>query len=114
MQWNDAIDIHLSLNNLKLEELPFIIITMYDKEQREVAMFDSKFEKSKIEKGHFKVSISHNNLQLSKGIYSLSLNISKDRTKNPILRINSIILFQVCHERETWSPFLLDSTLKLN
>ncbi|WP_339847497.1 ABC transporter ATP-binding protein [uncultured Dokdonia sp.] len=113
LNWKDDIVVDLSFENIKLSELPYIVLTIYDKEQREVAMFQSRFDFCKIEKGQLLVSIIHSNLQLSKGLYSLSLNVGKNWGTNPLLRVNNIITFQVVHDRETWSPFLLDSDLKV-
>tara|TARA_R110002049_G_scaffold3795_5_gene27667 strand:- start:144771 stop:145973 length:1203 start_codon:yes stop_codon:yes gene_type:complete len=111
--WCDDFEIELIFNNIKLKELPLIEVTIYDKEQREVARFTHQYEKKTFNKGLNLISIKHKKIQLSKGLYSLSLTINKDYNKNPLLRMNNIISFQITHNREVWSPFLLDSNLEL-
>lgn len=111
LNWNSNLEIELTLNNLKLNEFPKIELMIYDKEQREVARIINEFPKISISTGIIKVCIEHKKLQLSKGLYSISILINKDIFQNPILRMNNIISFQVLHDREVWSPFMLKSEL---
>jgi lipopolysaccharide transport system ATP-binding protein len=112
LNWSDDFQFELILNNFKLESFPVIEVTIYDKEQREVARFTNELVDATFRPGRYVISITHRNIQLSKGVYSLSLTINKSHNKNPLLRINNILPFQIKHNREVWSPFLLDSTLK--
>jgi lipopolysaccharide transport system ATP-binding protein len=113
LDWSDDFQFELILNNLKLEYFPIIEVTIYDKEQREVARFTNKVIEKKLSRGKYLVSITHKSMQLSKGVYSLSLTINKSYNQNPLLRMNNIASFQIKHVREVWSPFLLDSTLEV-
>lgn len=113
INWHDDLDIELIINNIKLKEFPLIELTIYDKEQREVARFTYENKKTEVDTGKYLVSIKHKKIQLSKGIYSLSLTVNKSSTKEPLLRMNTILSFQINHEREVWSPFLLNSDFEL-
>ena len=87
----------------------FVIIT--DKEQRSVALLDLNKETCEIksDNGIFEFKVSHEKLQLSKGIYTINFAIRNRVTKEPVFRINNILPFQVLHEEEIWEPFLLKS-----
>jgi lipopolysaccharide transport system ATP-binding protein len=45
-------------------------------------------------------------------VYSINISVLKQKTNEPLLRINDIISFQVIHDDEIWQPFLLKSTYK--
>ncbi|MBP0904513.1 polysaccharide ABC transporter ATP-binding protein [Mariniflexile gromovii] len=111
-KWKDNIELELVLYNKLLTTIPYITLSIFDKEQRGVAIFNYEFIKVNITKGNIKLNLKHSNLQLSKGTYSLNLIIyEKQKLQNPILRMNNIISFQVLYEIETWPPFLLDCEL---
>ncbi|WP_051238701.1 ABC transporter ATP-binding protein [Gaetbulibacter saemankumensis] len=114
LNWCDDFKLELVVNNLGLDELPLIEVTIYDKEQREVARFIQQCSNRKLIKGISIITIKHDKIQLSKGIYSLSLTINNKRNNTPLMRVNNIASFQIYHDREVWSPFLLDSNLELN
>jgi hypothetical protein len=59
----------------------------------------------------FEFTVTHEQLQVSKGLYSISLVVRGKVTKTPILRINSLS-FQVLHKEEMWEPFYLNRSLK--
>jgi len=113
LNWCNDFKVELLLRNITLRELPVIELTVYDKEQREVARFKNNFVKTNISKGLLRVLIEHKKIQLSKGIYSLSMTINKNNKFNHLLKMNNIIPFQIIHEKEVWSPFLLHSELKV-
>ncbi|MDX1774897.1 ATP-binding cassette domain-containing protein [Oceanihabitans sediminis] len=103
---------------LKIDlEVPFFNITIFDKEQRAVAMFEPNKINKKLHLNnknlHF--TLMHKNLQLSKGVYSINISIVNS-IGTPMLRINNVLTFQVLHEKEVWQPFLLKTTYanKLN
>ncbi len=98
---------------MSLVQLPMIEIMIYDKEQREVARIINETQSIDISKGFLKVNILHNKIQLSKGFYTMSLLVNEDLFKNPILRMNNIISFQILHKREVWSPFMLEAEMKI-
>lgn len=86
-------------------------IIFFDKEQRPLAVFDHSEKGENIEKrkNHIAFEVVHNKLQLSKGIYSISIVVTNSKTKEPLLRVNNIFSFQVLHREDIWQPFLLDS-----
>src|SRR5690606_18957697 len=110
--WKADLKINLKFNNLKLNYLPYITVSIYDKEQRGVAFLHYEYINQPLKEKVFSISLIHSKLQLSKGNYSLNL-IVYENTKmiNPILRINGILSFQVLAEIETWPPFLLESNI---
>jgi lipopolysaccharide transport system ATP-binding protein len=87
-------------------KIDFII---FDKEQRPVAMIrDFNFDYSSIVKNDIlSFHLSHKNLQLSKGIYTINTSVSN--SKGPVYRANTVCEFQVLHDEEIWQPFLLDA-----
>lgn len=110
--WGSDLKIALKLKNNNLLKIPYISITIFDKEQRGVAVIDlQEFDISAHEE--ISVEIGHKNLQLSKGIYSMNISVSKAPGVEPILRINGIGSFQVLHQRETWPPFLLKGNIEI-
>lgn len=111
LTWNTDISILLKFQNLCLTKMPFITVSVFDKEQRGVAVFHTDMLKENIGKGIFTIEIYHQNLQLSKGIYSLSVRASETDKSNPILRINGAKNIQVIHDKETWPPFLLNAQI---
>ena len=103
--------LHFSFKCLKNIELPRFSIILFDKEQRQVAMLERNDENSLIDinENVIEFFVTHNNIQLSKGLYSVSLSVITSERKEPILRINNILTFQIQHKEEIWAPFLLKS-----
>lgn len=96
----------------QFEEVPIFKIIIFDKEQRPIAILKENDENStiKIADDMIKFVVSHKNIQLSKGVYTVNLLVAEGRIQAPVLRKNGIITFQVIHESEIWPPFLLDSS----
>ena len=90
----------------------FIIIS--DKEQRSVARLKKNDESFNliVKDDEIKIEVEHKKIQLSKGIYSISLAIRNKDTKEPVYRANNILSFQIIDKEETWEPFLLRSNFK--
>ena len=109
--WNEDIKIHLKFKLRTLIEIPVFIISIFDKEQREVAVFKYNNSKSNLAiiDEHIEFILSHKSLQLSKGIYSLNISVATMRTKAPILRINNLLTFQIIYPDEVWPSFMLSS-----
>ncbi|WP_432409968.1 ABC transporter ATP-binding protein [Rasiella sp. SM2506] len=115
LHWGEEFKIKLSFKLNQQIEMPQFIINIFDKEQRPVALFERNQvpEKSqKIEK-HLEIILSHKNLQLSKGIYSLNISAVDGISKTPKLRINSIISFQLADDQEVWQSFLLNASYEI-
>lgn len=109
--WNDDLTLMLNFKNNKLKEKPQFAITIFDKEQRPVALIEQNDSDSVIDfkEDRLSFTVNHKKLQLSKGLYSLNISVNNMKSKEPYLRINGILDFQVIHEQETWPPFLLSA-----
>ncbi|MFD0933347.1 ABC transporter ATP-binding protein [Psychroflexus salinarum] len=113
INWNDDIQIELKITS-KLDKIPVPYITIFDKEQRPVAQlepFDGIFES--IDKRNLTYVFYVKNLQLSKGIYNMNLIVGKAYGKNPFLRINDVLSFQVKHNLDVWPPLLIKTKTTL-
>ncbi len=111
LTWGSNLEIDFLFTVKDLGESPVFILSIFDKEQRPVAMLtpSSRKDQIKIKNNSIRFLIKHNNLQLSKGIYSISISANNMKTKEPMLRINEIINFQMTSELDIWPPFLLNS-----
>lgn len=111
INWRDELKLYFKFKvNLKID-IPTFSVIILDKEQRPVALIERNDNLSplKIKNGILEFTVSHQNVQLSKGIYSVNLVVSKSNGKSPLLRINNILPLQVIHKDEVWQPFLLKS-----
>lgn len=109
IKWGEDLKLYFAFQlNRKRDYLEFLIIVV-DKEQRPVALFEINPDESNLTRtdGNMEFFVSHPELQLSKGIYSIHVAVRLKKNKEPILRINSVLSFQVIHELEVWEPFLL-------
>ncbi|MBR9847115.1 MAG: hypothetical protein GYB35_13885 [Algicola sp.] len=109
--WNTELKVAFEFQLNNLNEIPVFNLTIFDKEQRPVALLTPNKPsvlKMTTDKT-IKFEIVHPNIQLSKGIYSVNISVNSSITNEPLLRINNILDFQVLSDLETWPPFLLDS-----
>jgi lipopolysaccharide transport system ATP-binding protein len=97
------------VNNL--DNVPIFKILIFDKEQRPVAIIEpnNQFSNLNIVDNCISFKLIIDNIQLSKGFYSINLNVSNKRQSDPILRVNNIYEFMINHEIDVWQPFLLKS-----
>ncbi|TBW25561.1 ABC transporter ATP-binding protein [Gramella sp. KN1008] len=113
--WNGHLKIYFRfrVRNPKME-IPNFNVSIFDKEQRPLAILQENLKPSnfKIKNGTFEFVVIHRNIQLSKGIYSINMHVSKGKFNTPILRINDILKFQILHDKDIWPPFLLASTFE--
>lgn len=111
LNWKDDFKLKFIFKNNNLLDLPVFTVSLFDKEQKPLAILRSNEPVDSIVFNDVKIEfiLEHKELQLSKGIYSVNISIHSQKTKEPLLRINSILNFQVIHEMEIWPPFLLDS-----
>ncbi|MFV8839654.1 ABC transporter ATP-binding protein [Salinimicrobium soli] len=110
LEWDSSLRLFLRFKIVSEIFSPILIIYIYDKEQRPVALLKPNCNKDSktLQSGEIlEFQVSHHNLQLSKGLYTLSLGISEEETKAPILRINGVLTFQVIYKNQFWPPFLL-------
>ena len=109
LHWDENLELYAKFKPLiALPQLEFFII-ISDKEQRPIASLETN-KNSCIDfdsQTDIEFKVLHKNLQLSKGIYSINLAVRKASTKEPVLRMNNILQFQMLHKDETWEPFLL-------
>ena len=112
IQWGEDLNLlfKFKLKHNKVE--PIFNITIYDKEQRPVASLrnNTNFRLNIVE-NHMSFRVSHKNIQLSKGIYSINISVVK-KTKEPMLRMNNVLSFQIIEDEEVWPPFHLESTFE--
>lgn len=104
-------DLHVSIA-LKVNVAfphPSLALTFHDKEQRPIAVcMDKGGLKSqnivKTENGfnYFSIQLHIPHINLSKGIYSISLSVSEELMYKPILRLNSVREFLVYSEHNVW------------
>lgn len=111
IKWGEDIEIFLQFQIEKINQNPEFFIIIVDKEQRPVARMEAIHGFSKVDPRNPFVGfhVTHSNLQLAKGIYSFNITARAKENKEPLLRINSALSFQVIHEEEIWEPFLLQS-----
>ncbi len=112
LNWGDDLKFYFKFGIKKLIEVPIFKIIIFDKEQRPVAVLETNNSDSEytITENEIEFFVTHKNIQLSKGVYSINISIITPKTKKPILRINNVMPFQIIHQEETWQPFLLKST----
>ncbi|WP_029272109.1 ABC transporter ATP-binding protein [Flavobacterium sp. KJJ] len=108
LKWGEDLQLHFKFRNITNNSHDFFII-INDKEQRSVAILERNFESLNDKTDIIEFIVTHEKLQVSKGLYSISLGIRDYVTKIPVLRINNLINFQVIHQEEIWEPFLLKS-----
>lgn len=85
--------------------------TVYDKEQRPIGILLNSegtppecitdLDENFVE---INASLKSSKINLSKGVYSLTLFVSESLQSKPILRLHSVIYFQVVSERDVWPP----------
>lgn len=112
LKWGEDLILRLRLKVKVVMETPVFNIIIMDKEQRPVAILERKQFESRKVKPQDKVEfvITHANVQLSKGIYFISIAVLKPLNLEPLLRINNLSSFQIIHEEEHWQPFLLKTS----
>ena len=114
VEWNKDVEIKLVFDNIRLKILPIFRVIIFDNEQREIAvLYYGDSTRNLLIPGEISICLKVKNLQLSKGLYSISVAVLEDHSKNMFLRVNSIASFQVQHNYHSWSPFLLDSSFAL-
>lgn len=111
LNWKSVLKLFFQFKLKNIQEIPIFKIIIFDKEQRPVALLQQNDKGSNffLKDNIIAFYVTHENLQLSKGIYSVNLSVSGKKNSEPLLRINGIINFQINSEEEIWPPFLLDS-----
>jgi len=116
LKWKEDLQFYFRFKIIeKLKQPPTFKIIIFDIEQRPVAVFEENTETSNIlyTDSSIEFIITHRQVQLTKGIYSINLLVANGPIASPILRLNDVIKFQVFHEKDIWSPFLLSSEFSI-
>lgn len=113
VKWGDSINLAFKIKNKRLSKIPYISLAIYDKEQRGVAEIFPANQKLNVlnENSEITFTISINNLYLSKGVYNITFIVSEDRGSNIYYKIHKAISLKIIHDKQIWTPFLLDSKL---
>lgn len=114
LQWKSPLKLYFRFNLKKPIKHPVFKISVFDKEQRPVALLRQNTGSEDLTSASNSVEfmVTHNNLQLSKGVYTINISVSGDKTLEPLLSIYGVLSFQVNFEEEIWPPFLLDAEYK--
>lgn len=109
--WDSDLVLNFTLRNKALNHIPFITLAIYDKEQRAVAeIIPEEQLLSGIEKNtEVFLSLGVNNLCLSKGVYNVTFTASENYGYNMHYKIHKALTLQIVHDKQIWTPFLLDS-----
>lgn len=113
VNWGDTIQLNYRIKNIALTKIPYISLVIYDKEQRGVAEILPEGQHiDKIEnKGFIEFSFLLKNIYLSKGIYNITFTASETPSINIYYKVHKTITIKMIHEKQMWTPFLLESEL---
>ncbi len=114
IKWNQPLKMHFKVKVKRPTKSPRFSITIYDKEQRPVAILDKNNDEMSvpIKNGVIDFIVTHDKIQLSKGLYSINLAIINRDSPGPFLRYNNILSFQIMHDEDVWEPMLLQSSFR--
>lgn len=115
LHWGNQMKLHIKLAEItKVDPFEFSIY-IYDKEQRAVALLERNDEdySEMFVNGKLSLEVTIPKIQLSKGIYNITITIRNKKSKAPILRINNVLSFQIIHDQDLWVPFLLESDYQM-
>lgn len=90
---------------------PYILLTVFDKEQRPVGICQSdtglgenNITRKEGEYVFYTVKVVLPRINLSKGLYSLSFSVTEGFRSQPLLRLQSVCSFQVLSPNDVWPP----------
>ncbi|GGG53225.1 ABC transporter ATP-binding protein [Bizionia arctica] len=111
VKWGETVVLNFNIKNFSLTKAPYISLAVYDKEQRAVAEIypeGQQLNKIVIDE-EISFSFVLKNIYLSKGIYHITFNASEKAAFNVNYKIHKAITLKIDHEKQMWTPFLLDS-----
>jgi lipopolysaccharide transport system ATP-binding protein len=113
IKWGSSIKLNFKLKNLSLTKTPYISLAVYDKEQRAVAEIYPDGQVANSIKGDVVIDFLFllKNIYLSKGVYHITFNASEGPSFNMHYKIHKAITLRIHHDKQMWTPFLLDSRL---
>lgn len=111
--WGSTIKLNFTFQNKTLLKMPYIALAIYDKEQRGIAEVfpEGQDIQSDIKGAEIKYTVLLKNIYLSKGIYNVTVTVSEKVEVNIFYKMHKAITFKVEHEKQIWTPFLLDAAL---
>lgn len=113
INWGEDLRFRFIFKLEKTIDIPIFSISIFDKEQRPVALLKSNQEGNLILlENRLSFKVLSKNIQLSKGVYHVNISVNDKITKEPMLRINNVLSFQVLDEEEIWPPFYLESSFE--
>jgi lipopolysaccharide transport system ATP-binding protein len=90
---------------------PFLVVTIFDKEQRPVGVCitDHPLSKDQIvanseDYNDYKSNLMIPRINLAKGLYSISLSVNEGFRSKPLLRVQLAATFQVISFNDVWQP----------
>ena len=111
--WGNTVNLNFTIKNNNLSKMPYISLAIYDKEQRGIAEVFPEGQNMEMIKSMDDISFTFqlSNIYLSKGIYNITLTASEDDGINVYYKIHKAITIQIEHDKQIWTPFLMDSKL---
>ncbi|MBK5214565.1 MAG: ABC transporter ATP-binding protein [Flavobacteriaceae bacterium] len=111
--WGNTINLNFTIKNKNLSKIPYISLAIYDKEQRAIAEILPEDQDLRLlnTTKEFTLIFQLNNIYLSKGIYNITFTASEDYGFNIYYKIHKAITLKIEHEKQIWTPFLMDSKL---
>lgn len=106
--------IELEMNIAEKYKTPELYLAFYDKEMRGVAEYirnDSSEQLVNIN-GKIALKLTIPKIELSKGLYSITIGLTSERGGEVLFRHQSIIHFQVIAEHHVWTSFQLEGNLE--
>lgn len=116
LNWGEDIKFQVKFNLHKSISKPLCNIIISDKEKRPVGIcFNSNREYIVDQSGtsemiEHKTNLTLQNVQLSKGIYSVTFVLMENEGSKPLLRVQDAASFQVIDVKDVWPPYRFDGT----
>ncbi|MHC0442745.1 ABC transporter ATP-binding protein [Flavobacterium sp. 3-210] len=115
IDWGDDFLFTISFENIRLAKMPYFSISLFDKENKPVALMYYKEELKEIDKGKFVLDFCHKKMQLSRGVYSINVTVNESFNFHNIYRVNNVQQLFVNSDIEDHPTFFLDTYLmKIN
>tara|TARA_B110000037_G_scaffold219810_1_gene285763 strand:- start:1579 stop:2769 length:1191 start_codon:yes stop_codon:yes gene_type:complete len=116
IKFGEDLNFKFTISVCKMISAPIkIYIEVKDKEQRPIAGIISVMKESFVENQKVSISMKIENLQLTKGLYSIDLVLKNSISDGPILRVNNVKTFQIVGGNQLWAAieFKANSSFKI-